>query len=585
MATNLGTVSWGSSPTIDISLSYNYYRSGANMVYAVYVSVQPVTGVHYFGYPIYISVTMDGAAHGSGTIKSASPSQWSSALSWSTGDQTINNKTSGTTSLKVRIYSGSGSSRDTTYSFSMAVSPAGSNVTASNGTLGVQQTLTVTRYSSNFTDTITYTCGGTTGTIASGSQAVSINWTPPVSLASEVTNSTSVPITLTCATYQGATLVQSQNTTITCAIPASVKPSASVAISDGNGYESTYGAYVQTKSTITYTVTPTTSYNSPINTYSVSADGNTYTAATYTTPVVQATGAQTVSATVTDKRGRTSDAATASYTVLAYSQPYLSSCVVQRCDSGGTADPEGHYMSVDFTGVITALNNVNSAAWAIRYRVAGAGTWTDVALSSLNGNYTPTHQEIIAAADANAFEVEVRATDDFGTITVGTGQIGVAFTIMNWRTNGDGMAIGGINTKAALQVYMDAEFTGSVTGQGIVDFIYPVGSIYMSVSNTNPGILFGGTWAQIKDTFLLSAGDTYTAGTTGGEASHTLTVAEMPSHDHSTEAAYVSAGSGTITKSWLAWGAGTGKVQYTGGDGAHNNMPPYLVVYVWQRTA
>lgn len=582
---SLGTVSWGSSPVINIALSYDYYRSGANMVYAVYVSVQPVTGAKYFGYPIYVSVTMDGAGHGSGTIKSASPSQWSSALNWNTGWQTIYNKTSGSTSVGIRIYSGSGSSRDTTYWYSMTVSPAGSTITAANGTLGTQQTITINKQNPSFTDTVTWTCGGQSGTIAASPSETSRNWTPAISLASEVTDSTSVPITITTATYDGATYIQSNSTTITCAIPASVKPSASVAISDGNGYASTYGAYVQTKSTITYTVTPTTSYNSPINTYSVSADGNTYTAATYTTPVLQATGAQTVSATVTDKRGRTSDAATASYTVLAYAQPYLSSCVVQRCDSGGTADPEGHYMSIDFTGVITALNNNNSATWAIRYRVAGSGTWTDVALSSLNGNYTPTHQEIIAAADANAFEVEVRATDDFGTITVGTGQVPIAFTIMNWRTNGDGMAIGGINTKAALQVYMDAEFTGSVTGQGIVDFIYPVGSIYMSVSNTNPGILFGGTWAQIKDTFLLSAGDTYTAGTTGGEASHTLTVAEMPSHDHSTEAAYVSAGSGTITKSWLAWGAGTGKVQYTGGDGAHNNMPPYLVVYVWQRTA
>jgi hypothetical protein len=62
--------------------------------------------------------------------------------------------------------------------------------------------------------------------------------------------------------------------------------------------------------------------------------------------------------------------------------------------------------------------------------------------------------------------------------------------------------------------------------------MYPVGSIYMSVSSTSPATLFGGTWEQIQDTFLLAAGTTYTAGTTGGSSSHILTTDELPSHTH-----------------------------------------------------
>lgn len=502
---SLGTVSWGSSPAISIVFTYDYYRSGANMVYNVHVSVQPVTGARYFGYPIYVEVKMDGSAHGSGTIKSASPSQWSSAINWSTGNQTISNKTSGSTSLSIRVYSGSGSSRDTTYSYSMAVSPAGSTLTASNGTLGTAQTITINKQNASFTDTVTYTCGTQSGTIVTDTLAGSVSWTPPISLASEVTDSTSVPIRLTTTTKSGGTTIQSNSLTITCAIPASVKPSCTVAISDPTGYATTYGAYVQSKSTLQSVITATTSYGSPINTYSTVADGNTYTTQTTTTPVLQNTGAQTVTATVTDKRGRTSDAATASYSVLAYAQPTLSSCVIQRCDNLGNADPEGHYMSVDFTGVITALNNINSAVWAIRYRVAGSGTWTDVALPSLTGNYTPTHQEIIAAADANAFEVEVRASDDFGTITVGTGSIPIAFTIMNWRTDGDGMAIGGINTQAGLQIYMDTEVTGDADFQGDVNVVdidasgdykqngVPIGNQFVKQTDLPLSIANGGT--------------------------------------------------------------------------------------------
>ena len=75
----------------------------------------------------------------------------------------------------------------------------------------------------------------------------------------------------------------------------------------------------------------------------------------------------------------------------------------------------------------------------------------------------------------------------------------------------------------------------SLLGNGnidIIDAIYPVGSIYMSVTNTNPATLFGGTWAQIEDTFLLAAGTNHLAGTTGGEETHTLTTGEMPTHNH-----------------------------------------------------
>ena len=146
--------------------------------------------------------------------------------------------------------------------------------------------------------------------------------------------------------------------------------------------------------------------------------------------------------------------------------------------------------------------------------------------------------------------------------------------------------------------------------------IYPVGSIYVSVSSTSPATLFGGTWTQIQDTFLLASGSTYSAGSTGGEATHTLTENEMPSHNHRPDN-YNSAGSDTtyqrqFTTNLHTSSESTGRSQVTvssssgvyamtattssditganyttktGGSQAHNNMPPYLAVYVWKRTA
>lgn len=120
----------------------------------------------------------------------------------------------------------------------------------------------------------------------------------------------------------------------------------------------------------------------------------------------------------------------------------------------------------------------------------------------------------------------------------------------------------------------------------VLDMVYPVGSIYMSVNNVDPSTVIGGTWEQIKDTFLLSAGDTYVGGATGGEATHKLTTNEMPSHNHSITTSQVgSGGDGWYTAHIHANNNGTTYTNNTGSGQAHNNMPPYLVVYMWKRTA
>lgn len=125
-----------------------------------------------------------------------------------------------------------------------------------------------------------------------------------------------------------------------------------------------------------------------------------------------------------------------------------------------------------------------------------------------------------------------------------------------------------------------------------LDSVYPVGSIYMSVNSTSPNTLFGGTWEQLKDKFLLGAGDTYSNGATGGEATHQLTIDEIPSHDHYIETSrqYETGSSTDSTKigrttSNADGGNSTISTRNTGGGQAHNNMPPYLVVYIWKRTA
>ena len=102
----------------------------------------------------------------------------------------------------------------------------------------------------------------------------------------------------------------------------------------------------------------------------------------------------------------------------------------------------------------------------------------------------------------------------------------------------------------------------------------------MSFNNVSPATFFGGTWEQIKDTFLLAVGDTYTIGQSGGEATHKLIINEMPSHNHGVSIISASNVWGPNYSNGISHKESTKNV---GGGQAHNNMPPYLAVYIWKR--
>lgn len=128
-----------------------------------------------------------------------------------------------------------------------------------------------------------------------------------------------------------------------------------------------------------------------------------------------------------------------------------------------------------------------------------------------------------------------------------------------------------------------------------VDLIYPIGSIYLSLNDINPNKMFGGTWERIKGKTLVgvdeSDTDFKTSKLTGGEKTHKLIIAEMPSHTHDCK---TYGNGGVSTKGGGLWGVtdayGEATNQYpsiykTGGDQAHNNMQPYYTCFIWYRTA
>lgn len=168
----------------------------------------------------------------------------------------------------------------------------------------------------------------------------------------------------------------------------------------------------------------------------------------------------------------------------------------------------------------------------------------------------------------------------------------------------DSESLDNIITSIETQLADKAEKTDIPTVTDILKSVYPVGAIYISTVSTGPATLFGfGTWERIKDKFLLSAGSTYSAGSTGGEATHKLTAKELPKMGGtiSTHGVYagtpIAAVSGVFSASHKCSGkymSGSASghdsidtIVYSNGgeDAAHNNMPPYLTVYMWKRTA
>lgn len=221
-------------------------------------------------------------------------------------------------------------------------------------------------------------------------------------------------------------------------------------------------------------------------------------------------------------------------------------------------------------------------------------------LGSFDGSsaktFNITASSIGAQASLGYTPIRQGGGTDQGTNTVKIG----------WATNGSGLKCTVDNTDLGY-IYT----SNTSVGKNIIDAIYPVGSIYMSTNSTSPATLFGkGTWERIQDTFLLAAGSSYSAGSTGGEVTHTLTTDEMPAHAHTPSNSAYEFGTyqGGLNNSNIARKAvyenssgqlrviaqdnnkydqlnTHGSTSTVGAGAAHNNMPPYLTVYMWKRTA
>ncbi len=470
--------------------------------------------------------------------------------------------------------------------------PRASGVSATSTEMDSISTITISRASSAFTHTLTYTFGGASGTIVSKTASTSVSWTPSLSLASEIPNAISGTCTITCDTYNGSSKIGTKSCTLKLTVPSSVKPSiGSLSISRVNGdVPPSWNVYIQSKSKATITINaPSGIYGSTISSYYITGGGYSSTSSSFTTSFLGTAGTVTFTARVTDSRGRTSDEKAISIVVLPYEPPSYSSYLSQRANSDATLNDDGKYVKGIVSFKYSSCSNRNSVYTSTYYKKSSEIQWTNAYTSFVTDTSFTFGNGLISTE--YSYDVKYVISDAFSTITI-IDSISTAAVLMDFKAGGRGIAIGKVaETDMTLEIAQDWQLI--VHGKELIDLIYPVGSIYMSVNGTDPSLLFGGVWSRISEGRTLVGfnqldNDFNLVGKIGGEKVHKLTIDEMPSHRHSMSMS--NQGNGVIDYCHQNANSKTSyndkykyPTDYTGGSQAHNNMPPYLVVYMWKR--
>jgi hypothetical protein len=573
VANNTTTISWKLELITD---AYGRINSSAEKAWSVTINGTTYSGENYIGVGNNTTKTL-----ASGTTVIGHNADGSKSFSFSFSQEFA------ITFQEEYVGTKSGSGTGTLDTIPRASQPSlvtWPNTTQNVGDFGVEFSIHMNRASSSFTHTVRYEYGSRKGTIASN-VGTGTTWAVPLTFMNDIPNATSGSGRIYVDTYNGSTLIGTKYTGFTATVPASAKPSCSLTLEDTTGIDDIYGSPVQGLSKIKITVNTTLAYSSPITSGTITADGASFNGLSATTGVLKASGSSKVTATVTDSRGRSGSG---SYTmnVQAYKAPQVSSLTVHRADADGTENDQGDYIRVVFSAAISSMSSKNTARYVLRYKESTATTWTEVAISALNNVFTVTNREYIFAADeSSSYDVEVIATDRHSSASRAT-SASTAFSLMDWHPSGTGIAFGKVSQKEnTLEIGLDAEFLGKITGT-IFDAILPVGSMVLRYDHIDPGTLYPGTtWARVYGAFPWFTDANGAIGTTGGERTVTLTVDQIPSHSHGS--VYSQHAAGTKSQAWytasgtaLAYGAVA-----TGGGAAHNNMPPYIQVSAWRRTA
>lgn len=336
-------------------------------------------------------------------------------------------------------------------------------LSASSVDMGDNVTVSMPRASGSFTHDLAYKFAGSDWVSITTGAGTSYSWTVP-DLASKVPNATSGTVTLRCTTKNGNTSVGSKTVTFTAKVPASVKPTISgVTLAETTaGIAAQFGAYVQGKSKVKATITAAGAKGSTIRSYSSTLQGRTYSGASWTSQALTSSGALSIVTKVTDSRGRTASKTT-TFSVVAYSPPKISSFNAYRVGEDGLAQDDGEQLSMGWAYTVASVGGKNTAAARIEYKRTTATTWESAPLhtsTALTGSGTKLVTSPTFSTDYQ-YDIRLTVMDWFGASQTYTAVLPSGAVIMDFRADGEGLAIGKTSEKDGL------ELGWPIAGQGL----------------------------------------------------------------------------------------------------------------------
>ena len=599
----------------------------------------------FFGYSSTAKLTVGGTAF---SIALKGNETWSGTAVHTITKEITVSAAAGTTSLSAKFSvstaSGHAALSETTCSnITISRYYTAASISASSAAIGSSVPITLSgKYPSSATCTVGYRFGSASGTVASKSASTSLAWNTgsvKSALLAQIPAAKSGTCTLTCTTEYGGSIIGSDSCSITLstAEKASVN-SVTVQPVNSNDFFAEKGLYVGGYTKARVVVSAAAGAGSSISSYSITGLGATGASADWTSGILPAKTYE-VKVTVTDRRGTTASASK-SFNVISYGKPTVTLNVERgTADGGFIQDDRGKNLRITAAVGVSLTEEGNRGTLILKMDGEEIGRYTDLQNSEV--------EKIISDVidDNVAHEVSAVVTDSAGESSAEfLFDVPTAKVNMSMLPDDKGVTFGGHPVAEGLVSEFPAKFNGGLfvnlsksgftsgminscakdgddftsLGELLLNFAHPVGSYYWSLESTDPGKLFGGTWTQITDRFVLAAGSIYKAGSTGGAATVNLAASQMPSHTHSINAKAASAGAHTHkikcdldayyttsgTRSWSVHyaesGAGstvgltdskgshthtvTATAAAAGGGGAHENMPPYITAYCWRRT-
>lgn len=539
------------------------------------------------------SVNVEGSQHNQG-ISSSQTITYNSYTVLYNANHTISHNADGTKSPNIGGYFIINSIVNggwNYFSFALPTIPRASTVSATDANIEATTSINIGRYSTSFTHTLEYAFGSLTGTIATGVET-SYGWTVPSSFYAQIPNALSGTCTVTCKTYNGATLIGTSQTTFAANVNQTTnKPDVSATIVDSNsttvaltGDSSKFVKYI---SNAQFSITATAKNSSTITSRSIVCGGLSSTSASGTLTGVES-GTFVVSAT--DSRS-IPNSATYNKALVEYVNLSINTNLyrTQPTNNQIGITYSGNY----FNGSFGAQANTLTVKY--RYREAGTSTWSSYTTitPTISGSTYSGSQNLSQTFDyTRSYEFEVVAIDKVYTSgVISAKKVSQGIPVFNWdRTL--------FKTNVATTVS-----SLTVGSKSLLDLTYPVGAIYMSVVNTSPATLFGGTWAVWGTGRVPVAVDTgqtefNTVEKTGG---HKL----LQAHGHEVRVNSFAGDLGIAISqgggdgSWYGvqdypeasyhytnpYGSASSFYASSTGGGNAQNLQPYITCYMWKRTA